>query len=292
MPPKNSVTRTPAKGKPAQIVPTRAPAPGRLDLRDAVVRVVVPRADELSERQRAVGIEYGVDLERLAVLAAQSEQGRRYARRAGESDEAHALRDRHFVALAFARSLVLELEALRPTAEGAEGATASDAIDLRRAVEAAEAARARWTAPPRPADGPSGRDDGAPRRIAAAKAALEHGVRWAAQNRERPMRDEDGSGVYFGVPEVDPDLIRAEAAREAPELAAIPRTDWERALAEYPAARRGRGGDHRTRPTPWHVVVFSLLQPHALTKASNAKAMLSTYESAAKKRRRPSRAKR
>lgn len=286
--PKTKPTSARAKSKApaaANVVPLRAPRPGRIAVDRSVVRVVRPTAADLTPSLRALGAANGSDLDKMAYFAVAMEQGSRHGRRAGETDDAHRLRDRHYAALGFARRLVLELESLRPTADGADGATEQDLADLETVLASVEAARARWDAPKRPATAAKARDDAAPRILDATKAALEHAHRWGEQRRKSPPVD------GYGVPEVDADFIAAEACLKAPELTRISRAEWERAIAAWPAERRGKGGDPKTRPTPWYVVVFDLLKPHGLTGASTAKGMKSTHEKAAKNRARPSRAK-
>jgi hypothetical protein len=282
-----------APGKKTSTTKRKSPAtsrPGRVPVDRAIVRVVTPTAEELTPSQRAHGVTAGVDLEKLALLTARMDQARTHARRAGENDAAHALRDRHHVALNFARWLVLELESLKPTAEGADGASERDAADLDAVIASAEAARARWVAPKRPASAAKARDDGAPTRIGAVKAALEHAARWRKQHHARPPVD-IGGGVRHGVFDVEADFIRAEACRGAPDLACIPISEWQRAIDAFPSQKQGRGGDPKKRARPWHDVVFDLLKPHDLAGASTAKAMRSTLEKAATNRARPSRAK-
>lgn len=288
MPPKDSVTRTPTKGKSdhANVVRIRREQPARLDLRDAVVRVVIPTAAELTPRQRELAEQMRLDPDAYAQqLARGAQQSGRPGRHAGETDEAHALRDRHAAAIGFARRLVLDLEALRPSAEGAQ-ATPEDRRELLRLVAAVEAATAAWRGDSNPVK----------HRVQAVIGALEHSRRWKEAQRKRPMQD-GGSGLRHGVPEVEPDLIRDEASRVAPELSGIPRADWEVAIGLWPGlVRRGRGG-RRTAPLrrdewtwfnvaerarvlgpDWAEVIFTLLVPHGLAGQETPKRLAESYE--------------
>ena len=246
------------------------PVRRRQDLDHALVRVVTPTAEELTSRQRAIGIEAGADLDELASITAHQEQARWNGRRSGESDAALGFRRRHHDALGFARWLVVELEALAPVA-CAEDAPV-DEVDqraLRDAIAAAEVARHRWTT--------GGRRDDAPRRIDAVRRALE----WA-----RTWRAESCAGK--STIDVMTDAIVASAVRDAPELGAISVAEWQTAIDTWPGLR-GRGG--APGRGSWARVVFSLLKPHGLTDARDARSLAKGYDAAPSKRTRPPRRK-
>lgn len=196
-----------------------------------------------------------------------------HGRRADESDEAYAMRERHRVALEFARELVAMLDGGPITSDddwidpdpdpdlGPRDRAWADHDGWRRwqALKAAEAARKHWFA--------LGRQDDMPRRISAVRGALELARAWKG-------------------PPVEAAFIRSFAGRDAPELSSVPIEDWTNAIARWPTERQGRGGDPRTRPIPWYVVVYDLLKPYGLTNAKDAEAMKRAYEVAPKKSQR------
>ena len=248
----------------------------------AVVRVVVPTAADLTDEQRAIAAELGVpDLDAYAQTLARSSQGVVYARRADESDDAHALRCRHREALGFAHAMVLKLEALRPVAEHPGAAlepSDPDVHDLAMVLGAIEAARGRYLGATTPAS----------TLIAAVRDALEHARRWAERRRkDPPVTDE--CGVTFGVLEVDPDVVREEAIRTAPELAVVPLSDWKRAIADWPGLLQGFERKKRIRPRPLPAqaarVIMALLSPHGLC-ATNVRAVQEALEGAARRAKR------
>ncbi len=270
--------------------PRRGNGPQRLPLTGAVVRVVVPTAKDLTprQRQRAVAAELGgLDLDAYAQSLARSEQSRVDGRRAGESDGALALRSRHRDALAFAREMVLSLEALRPLAEhlGMLDLSDPDGHELTLVLAALEAAKAEYMQVRTPAVA----------RIGAVRSALDHAQSWARQRRERPPVT-DEHGITFGTPDVDPDVIREEAMRVAPDLARIPVADWLRAIELWPgsATKHTRGGVRLRAPHAWtwpivqeraskmggdwSEVVFALLAPHGLTKSADPTALRKVWE--------------
>jgi hypothetical protein len=191
------------------------------------------------------------------VIALRSDAGAR-ARRSDETANEYALRERHRLALEFVRELGTLLAGDVPDPD-ADAWGQPEEWRRWQALKTAEAARKHWIT--------GGRQDDMPRRIRAVQDALELASCWKG-------------------PPVDPAFIRSEAARAAPELAALPIAEWESAIARWPAEKRGRGGNARTRPTPWYVVVFNLLKPHDLTSAKDAKAMKNAYDAAPKKRQR------
>lgn len=189
-------------------------------------------------------------------------------RLAGESEAAFALRQRHHVALVFARRLVTVLDA--------PGASAAD---LERAIAAVEAARKGWV---------GGTD--APRLIGAVRDALERARKWEARRAQHEREWPSSDGGNWAGP--DAETIREGASRSAPELAEVPLVDWTHAIAAWPGfAKRGGARKKGENRTAWYDVVFDLLKPHALTGAKDAAALKSTWETAEPKAARASRAK-
>jgi hypothetical protein len=213
----------------------------------------------------------------------------RETRRADEDAKVYALRERHRVALEFVRELVTLLAGAPPIPDedwidpnppepefGSRHRAWVDPDGWHRwqALKAAEVAHKHWVA--------SGRNDDTTRRIRAVREALELARRWKG-------------------PPVDPAFIRSEAARDAPELVAVPIADWTSAIAAWPGIEAPRPvGGPRTKapkvPKPgeawtwelvahrasilgpdWAEVVFALLAPHKLTDAKNPTNLAKTW---------------
>ena len=223
---------------------------GRLDLQ-AIVRLMKPSAANLSTAQRAAarraGITTGAELDRYALFLARGEERRFEGRRDGESDETYARRRRYFEGIAFVRSQLLELEALKPTADGAPSDFVEDLDALLDSVEAAIVCAQGGETPKR-------------RNIGAVRTALE----WQRTSAARRY-----------VPEVD--RVRDHACHLAPALAAIPTSEWARAIERWPGIERHpRGGAPRIC---WYHVVYDLLKSAPrLTDADSAQAVRDTWE--------------
>ena len=238
------------------LLPRRNPSdPGRLDL-GGVVRIVKPRAADLSPSQRARGME--AEAQKRALVHARI---RRFnGRRSDETDEAYALRRRHFQALDWARWAVLELEELKPTAEGEPSEHVQELEDV---LDAVEAGQIHWQT--------SGKDAQKRRTIGAVREVLE----WYRQRRDSHASLSPRKQRLHSLPSVD--MVRDYACKLAPELAALSSAEWARALDRWPGL-----------PAPdekWGRVVFDLLisarddnGAPILTGAKNYRSLVRTWD--------------
>jgi hypothetical protein len=249
---------------------------GRLDLQ-SVVRVTKPRAADLSTSQlaaaRRAGLKTPAELDRFALVLARQEERRFEGRRADEKDEVYSFRRRYFEALSFARSLVLGLEELKPTAEGSP----SDYLEeLKELLEQVEAGMVRAQI------GDQGEASKRRRNIGAVREALEWyrtasaAARKLVPNRNNKQRRLSGRPAY--VPDVD--RLRDYACHLAPALASIPTAAWARAVERWPGIERhGRGGGARIC---WYHVVYDLLKSGpGLTGAQSPQGLRDTWDDGA-----------
>jgi hypothetical protein len=167
---------------------------GRLD--GAALAQALPR---LTDSQRAAGIEAGANLDEMAIRAFLY-VGPKPVRRSGEDDDGYALRVRDHAARGILRRLSFELEALRPTAEGASDAHRDELLRLLDALEGANARTLGHTKRKRAI-------------IGAVRETLEY------QRRARVT---------------DLDAIRLYACDRAPELADVSNAGLQRAIDRWP----------------------------------------------------------
>lgn len=218
--------------------------PGKLDIA-ALARVVSP----LSPAQREAAVEAGANIDQMAVRAWLHEPFSE--RRAGESDEAYSLRVRHHEALLAARWMVLEIEALRPTAEGAPTVYAHDLEMLLTAVEQAKNQvlggarnRAKW----RTIDAVRGALEVYRRKRVTQSVELEQDDAATAA----PMSFGERAWRWFWQVRSDVDFARDYAIRRDPALAVVSVGEWARAMERWPGLP--------SEPIKWATVVHDLLE--------------------------------
>jgi hypothetical protein len=240
----------------------RKAPPGKLDVA-ALARVVGP----LPPAQREAGIAARANLDQMAVTAWLYEPFT--TRRAGETDEAYALRVRCHAALGFVRRAWLDLEALRPTWEGGPSVHLPELRRMLRAIELAQNS----------VEG-EGRSDVRLRAIGAVREALE----WSRRAKEKAGEALDGDDLVAPMPDVD--AVRDYACVREPALSVVSIAAWREATERWPGLQTTRGGPRskgaRTAET-WQAVVHDLLRSAGLTGAKKARALLSLWDKAKKK---------